>query len=141
MRCQKHFYHWWGELILGTFRVYSTLEQAGYIPPTRFLLPVRLSIFEYMLLIDALQNVAGDAWRDRTGLNGPLMRAAFPSSPIENSDCWADMLRLSSSTFVFERAMLVDRAAAHKRCCSSFLVQYMRINEFNKARSLHIGIK
>ena len=116
MRCRKHFYHWWGELILGTFRVYSTLEQARYIPPTRFLLPVGSSIFEYMLLIDALQNVAGDAWRDRTGLNGPLMRAAFPSSPIENSDWWADMLGLSSSTFVFERAMLVDRAAAHKRC-------------------------
>ena len=73
-----------------------------------------------MLLIDTLQNVAGDAWRDRTALNGPLMRAAFPSSPIENSDWWADMLRLSSSTFVFERAMLVDRAAAHKRCVYRF---------------------
>lgn len=94
----SHFYHWWGELILGTFRVYSTLQQARYIAPTRFLLP----------------NVAGDAWRDGTGLNGPLMRAAFPSSPIENADWWADILRLGSSTFVFERAMLVDRAAAHK---------------------------
>ena len=42
------------------------------------------------------------------------MRAAFPSANIENADYWADLVTLQKP-FVFERALVVDRIAAHRR--------------------------
>ncbi|KAF5324083.1 hypothetical protein D9619_011227 [Psilocybe cf. subviscida] len=95
----KHYYHWWGEIILGAVRVYSTLSLIlGPLPdPARFLLP----------------NIHDHSWRDRAGVDGPLMRAAWPNTPIERGDFWNDTAALNQ-TFVFERAMIISRPAAHK---------------------------
>ncbi len=49
IRFNKHYYHWWGEIILGFWRVYSKLSagEDGSISslpfPARFILPVRAS--------------------------------------------------------------------------------------------------
>ncbi|KIM38055.1 hypothetical protein M413DRAFT_448087 [Hebeloma cylindrosporum] len=97
-----HYYHWWGEIILGAMRIYSTLSLVPGVrsplpDPSRFILP----------------NIPDHEWRDRAGVNGPLMRAAFPSTSIERMDFWQDLVDLNQ-TFVFERAMIVSRSAAHR---------------------------
>ncbi|TFK25332.1 hypothetical protein FA15DRAFT_668559 [Coprinopsis marcescibilis] len=107
-----HFYHWWGEIIIGMWRVYSTLAYGSFdetdadgaplsvdsLPfPSRFLLPA----------------VESGEWRDKAGLNGPLMRAAFPGIPIEKADYWADLAKLDT-TVSFERAMVINRHNSHK---------------------------
>ncbi|KAF8198546.1 hypothetical protein BJ912DRAFT_845371 [Pholiota molesta] len=96
-----HYYHWWGELMLGAMRVYSSVASAagGSAPPAQpqhFILP----------------NIKGDAWRDPAGVDGPLMRAAWPGASIERADFWADLAALNR-TVVFARALLVSRPAAH----------------------------
>ncbi|CAA7268596.1 unnamed protein product [Cyclocybe aegerita] len=102
-----HYYHWWGEIILGAIRTYSALSllpgiKAPLAAPSRFLLP----------------NVEDDTWRDYAGVDGPLMRAAFPSASIEHMGYWSDLIQLNR-TFVFERAMIVSRQAAHKNPLAS----------------------
>ncbi|TFK41768.1 hypothetical protein BDQ12DRAFT_678458 [Crucibulum laeve] len=95
-----HYYHWWGEIVLGFWRIYSGMTLAAGItptPPDRFILP----------------NVFDDEWRDPAGLNGPLMRAGFPTTTIENGAYWKDLMALKT-TIVFERAMIIDRDAAHR---------------------------
>ncbi|EAU82121.2 hypothetical protein CC1G_09580 [Coprinopsis cinerea okayama7 len=103
-----HFYHWWGEIILGMWRVYSTLaldhkpsslDPVGFpLPwPTRFVMPA----------------VSGAEWRDRAGIIGPTMRAAFPQASIEKADYWNDLIKLDT-TVVFERSMIINRDKAHK---------------------------
>ncbi|KAJ7590491.1 hypothetical protein C8J56DRAFT_932994 [Mycena floridula] len=93
-----HFYHWWGEILLGFWRVYSKLSMQAdgsiiALPfPERFLMPF----------------VSHGKWRDRAGVSGPLMRAAFPQALIEESDYWDDLLRLNV-TVVFDRAMVINR--------------------------------
>ncbi|KAF8886772.1 hypothetical protein BD779DRAFT_606449 [Infundibulicybe gibba] len=94
-----HYYHWWGEIILGAYRVYSAVPTTGGpLPsPARFILPH-----------------SGDLeWKDRAGVDGPLMRAAFPSTAIETSSYWGDLQQLNQ-TFVFQRAMIINRSAAHR---------------------------
>ncbi|KAF9458149.1 hypothetical protein BDZ94DRAFT_1174146 [Collybia nuda] len=93
-----HFYHWWGEIILGVWRIYSVLSTnvTSLPPPARFLIP-----FSH-----------NGEWRDRAGVNGPLMRAAFPHTSIEQSEYWEDLIKLNI-TVVFERVVLVNRHAAH----------------------------
>ncbi|KAF9458387.1 hypothetical protein BDZ94DRAFT_1173734 [Collybia nuda] len=98
----SHFYHWWGEIILGAWRVYSSLNTLPGGPsilpfPARFLLP----------------GVPGNEWKDRAGVNAPLMRACFPSAEIGKSDHWEDLIDLNR-TFVFERAMIISRETAHR---------------------------
>ncbi|GLB38988.1 putative protein of unknown function (DUF563) [Lyophyllum shimeji] len=97
----KHFYHWWGEIIFGAWRVYSALtgrskETTGLPLPSRVLLP----------------HIYGTEWRDIPGINARLMRAAFPSTSIEKFDYWDDLILLDK-TVVFERAMIISREAAH----------------------------
>ncbi|KAF8970076.1 hypothetical protein BDZ97DRAFT_1652817 [Flammula alnicola] len=97
-----HYYHWWGELILGAMRMYSGLSFVPGISsplpePKHFLLP----------------NIIEHQWRDPAGVNGPLKRAGWPDTPIERNDLWKDLIALNQ-TFVFERAMIVSRPAAHK---------------------------
>ncbi|KAJ6571535.1 hypothetical protein B0H19DRAFT_988134 [Mycena capillaripes] len=102
-----HFYHWFGEIILGAWRVYSHIlldqDRAGAqkalpLPlPSRFILPF----------------IATDGWRDKAGLDGPFMRAAFPGAPIECAGYWRDLAALGT-TVVFERAMVINRAVAHR---------------------------
>ncbi|PPR05070.1 hypothetical protein CVT24_010257 [Panaeolus cyanescens] len=98
----RHYYHWWGELVLGAIRVYSSLsllrhEKVPLDEVRRFILP----------------NVPGNAWRDPAGLIAPLMRLAFPSAAIEGREVWDDM-KNTNKTYVWERMMIVSRKAAHK---------------------------
>ncbi|EDR06835.1 uncharacterized protein LACBIDRAFT_299738 [Laccaria bicolor S238N-H82] len=98
----KHYYHWWGEIILGFWRVYSHLAEGGGrvedLPfPARFILTV----------------IENDEWRDRAGVDGPFMRAVFPAAAIEKGDYWKDLIKLNT-TVVFERSMLINRETAHR---------------------------
>ncbi|KAF6746026.1 hypothetical protein DFP72DRAFT_924003 [Ephemerocybe angulata] len=101
-----HFYHFWGEVIIGAWRVYSALgfskDNNGSLDrlsfPDRWIMP----------FIDR-----EDEWRDKAGLNAPLMRLAFPSASIEKSEIWKDWIK-SGNTLVFERSMVINRRAAHK---------------------------
>ncbi|KJA21540.1 hypothetical protein HYPSUDRAFT_1088140 [Hypholoma sublateritium FD-334 SS-4] len=97
----SHYYRWWGELMLGAMRVYSGLSFVPGIKlplpePRRFLLP----------------NVPEHHWRDSAGVNGPILRAGWPSTSIEGRDFWEDLIYLNQ-TYVFERAMIVSRPAAY----------------------------
>ncbi|KAM6492022.1 Protein of unknown function (DUF563) domain containing protein [Amanita muscaria] len=105
----RHYYHFWGEIILGAWRVYTTISQRNVFPPTwsetepmRFLMPFS----------------DNGAWRDGPGVNSPLMRAAFPSAALEESDQWSDLQKLGA-TVVLDRVVLVDRHAAHRHPNSS----------------------
>ncbi|KXN82750.1 hypothetical protein AN958_02189 [Leucoagaricus sp. SymC.cos] len=100
----NHYYHWWGEIILGGWRTYSLvgLDPKGTFHPERLRAPDRF----------LLPLVTDGKWRDKAGVNGPLMRAAFLRAPIEERDQWLDLIKLNS-TIVFERAMIVNRRAAH----------------------------
>ncbi|TFK25334.1 hypothetical protein FA15DRAFT_590707 [Coprinopsis marcescibilis] len=102
-----HFYHWWGEIMIGMWRVYSTLAYGttnGNSPPSVDPLP-----FPSRFLMPAVE---GDQWRDRAGVIGPLMRAAFPAMLIEKADWWADLAKLGT-TVVFERTVIISRYNAH----------------------------
>jgi protein O-GlcNAc transferase len=55
--------------------------------------------------------VTDGKWRDKAGIDGPLMRAAFPQAAIEERDQWLDLTRLNS-TIVFDRALIINRKAA-----------------------------
>ncbi|KAJ7438918.1 hypothetical protein B0H11DRAFT_1752292 [Mycena galericulata] len=99
----KHCDNWFGEVILGAWRVYSHLspepvmwkEPPKHLPlPRRFILPFMDS-------------------NDLAGMHGPLMRLAFPDATIEQAGYWDDLKKIGT-TVVFERVMLVNRNAAHK---------------------------
>ncbi|KAJ3996667.1 hypothetical protein F5050DRAFT_1757906 [Lentinula boryana] len=94
----RHYYHWWGEIILGFWRVYQCARVSTPLPfPKRFLLPF----------------VDGGKWRDDPGINGPLMRAVQPAISIETSDQWKDFYDLDR-TIVFNRVAIINRPAAHR---------------------------
>ncbi|KAF9256393.1 hypothetical protein L218DRAFT_881821, partial [Marasmius fiardii PR-910] len=99
----NHYYHWWGEVVLGLWRVYSHLgmhmdgSAALLPPPARFVAPF----------------VDESGWRDPASLNAPLMRAAFPTTAVENAHYWQDLIEMEN-TFVFSRVMVVSRTAAHE---------------------------
>ncbi|KAF9525431.1 hypothetical protein CPB83DRAFT_838167 [Crepidotus variabilis] len=97
-----HYYHWWGELMLGAVKSYSAITASPQylgapLEPSRFLIP----------------HVDEQSWRDRAGVNEPLMQAAFQGASVEAKGYW-DKLKNTDQTFVFEQAMLVSRIAAHK---------------------------
>ncbi|KAF9071795.1 hypothetical protein BDP27DRAFT_1446016 [Rhodocollybia butyracea] len=94
----RHYYHWWGEIVLGFWRVYSMINEPGPLPfPSRFMLP----------LVDEGQ------WRDQADINGLLLRAIHPSVSVETSDQWNDFIRLDR-TVIFKRVAIVNRGAAHR---------------------------
>ncbi|KAJ7773830.1 hypothetical protein B0H16DRAFT_1303994 [Mycena metata] len=99
----KHFYHWFGEIILGLWRVYSHISLDPHRAPTALPSPRRF----------ILPFIEKEEWRDRAGMDGPLMRAAFPAAAIEESGYWKDLARLCT-TVVFERIILVNRDSAHR---------------------------
>ncbi|KAF8960157.1 hypothetical protein BDZ97DRAFT_2040215 [Flammula alnicola] len=100
----NNFYSWWGEIVLGAWRVYSKIGQevnnstaSSLSLPSRFILPV----------------VSKGAWRDDARITGPLMSAGFPHASVEESDYWQDFAKLNS-TVIFERVILVSREAASR---------------------------
>ncbi|RXW21580.1 hypothetical protein EST38_g4287 [Candolleomyces aberdarensis] len=98
-----HYYHFWGEVIIGAWRVYSTLG-LGALGLDRLPLPSRW-----------VMPLVGDdsGWRDKAGISGPLMRLAFPGSTMEQAGQWRDWKK-SGTSIVFERSMIVNRVSAHK---------------------------
>ncbi|KAG6910721.1 hypothetical protein DXG01_008252 [Tephrocybe rancida] len=100
----NHFYHWWGEIMLGAWRVSSALRSTATLAVD--------GTQPFFMSRVLLPHIFGQEWKDSPGLNAGLMRAAFPSTSIENADHWDDLASLDK-TFVFERAMLVSRVAAH----------------------------
>ncbi|TFK41769.1 hypothetical protein BDQ12DRAFT_395632 [Crucibulum laeve] len=95
-----HYYHWWGEIILGFWRAYSVLDlpkTSSLYWPSRFIIPF----------------YQGNKWRDRADIDGPLMKSAFPSATIESRDYWNDLLKLDI-TIVFQRAMIISRHVTQK---------------------------
>ncbi|KAF7350300.1 hypothetical protein MVEN_01334100 [Mycena venus] len=100
----KHFYHWFGEIILGAWRVYSHILLSPDAQTSRHLTFPRRFILPF---------VSNEEWRDKAGIDGPLMRAAFPGAAIEQAGYWNDLKKVGT-TVVFERVMLVNRSAAHK---------------------------
>ncbi|KAJ2925006.1 hypothetical protein H1R20_g12078, partial [Candolleomyces eurysporus] len=98
-----HYYHFWGEVIIGAWRVYSTLGLGAlgldHLPlPSRWVMP----------FVDD-----DSGWRDKAEISGPLMRLAFPGSTMEQAGQWKDWKK-SGTTVVFERSMIVNRVSAHK---------------------------
>ncbi|EAU82063.2 hypothetical protein CC1G_09665 [Coprinopsis cinerea okayama7 len=96
----NHFYHWWGEVVLGSWRVYSALSPregpVELLPlPQRFIMPF----------------MSNGNWRDPPGLDAPLMRAAFPNAAIEQADYWQDLIDLQVPV-VFQRAVIANRVAS-----------------------------
>ncbi|KAJ7199384.1 hypothetical protein GGX14DRAFT_373172 [Mycena pura] len=96
------YYHWFGEVIFGAWRVYSHISPDApdmwTIPPKHLPLPRRF-ILPFM---------------DRgklAGTHGALMQLAFPHATIERSDYWDDLKKIDT-TVVFDRVMLVNRHAA-----------------------------
>ncbi|KAF8632685.1 hypothetical protein AX15_001738 [Amanita polypyramis BW_CC] len=102
-----HFYHWWGEIILGAWRVYSAVNQSN---AKHMSFPYTWSDTQSMRFLMPFSVDGG--WRDHAGVNGPLMHAAFPSAALEESNYWSD-LKVLGSTVVFDRLMIVNRQAAH----------------------------
>ncbi|KAF8908524.1 hypothetical protein CPB84DRAFT_1724951 [Gymnopilus junonius] len=101
----NNFYSWWAEIVLGAWRIYSKLsaEQGRLQIPSRFILPA----------------VGNDEWRDKTKMAGPFMRVALPSTTIEQSDYWQDLINLDT-TIIFDRVILVSREAASKNFSAAF---------------------
>ncbi|KIP06293.1 hypothetical protein PHLGIDRAFT_36005 [Phlebiopsis gigantea 11061_1 CR5-6] len=97
-----HYYHWSAELIFGFWRAYSSLDP--YIPPSgKTDLPApRRMLFTR---IDAAN------WRDYAAMNQWVLFNAFPSITMEFMDDWKERAA-SGHTYVFDRALLADRAAA-----------------------------
>ncbi|KAF8996217.1 hypothetical protein BDQ17DRAFT_1284597 [Cyathus striatus] len=98
------YYQWWGEVILGFWRMYAVLGlyngfTADALPlPERFILPN-----------------TDDEWRDYLHLNAPIMLAAFNrgqfTTQIVDRRIWLDNIRIRV-TVVYERAILISRASA-----------------------------
>ncbi|KAJ6537768.1 hypothetical protein B0H19DRAFT_1316521, partial [Mycena capillaripes] len=104
----KDFYHWFGEILLGAWRVYSHIiisqpyeshtQPPNHLPfPQRFILPF----------------TDNDEQPDLAGKHSALMRAMFPNTAIESAGYWDDLKQLGT-TVVFDRVMLVNRNAAYK---------------------------
>ncbi|TFK68526.1 hypothetical protein BDN72DRAFT_674442 [Pluteus cervinus] len=98
----NHYYHWWGEIMLGIWRIFSawSVRYNGgrpLTPPARFILPFTNT----------------STWGDHANVNSPLMRMAFPGMAMEKASYWKDLQNLNMPV-VFERAMLVNRETAHR---------------------------
>ncbi|KAL7415081.1 hypothetical protein BDY24DRAFT_383652 [Mrakia frigida] len=97
----NHYYHYWAELIFGAWKAYTTLDPNITRKGHTILPPPRRIVYPHADEPD---------WRDGPGLNALLTKAAFPSTALEyrrDSEDRED----SGLTYVFERVVLVDRAA------------------------------
>ncbi|KAJ7258492.1 hypothetical protein C8J57DRAFT_1472258 [Mycena rebaudengoi] len=84
----KDYYHWFGEVILGAWRVYSHISpnepDMSAIPPKHLPLPRRF-ILPFM------------DRGDLAGTHGALMLLAFPDATIERSDYWDDLKKIGTT--------------------------------------------
>ncbi|KAI0700188.1 hypothetical protein BC835DRAFT_1412209 [Cytidiella melzeri] len=97
-----HYYHWSAELFFGFWRAYSSLDPS--IPPSgKTNLPApRRFMFTHL---DAAN------WRDYAAMNQWVLLSSFPSISMEFMDDWWERGN-TTQTFVFDRVLLADRAAA-----------------------------
>ncbi|KAK0199276.1 hypothetical protein DFS33DRAFT_1267094 [Desarmillaria ectypa] len=90
----------------------------------------------------------GNGWRDYSGFNAYILRAAFPSLTVEDKQDWEDRIAATSGLFVdrawhFPLVLLTDRSAAHRgMLCGS---QTQRIAseawQYMREQSRLMGIK
>ncbi|KAF9534533.1 hypothetical protein CPB83DRAFT_755760 [Crepidotus variabilis] len=97
-----HYYHWSAELWFGFWRTYSSLDPNISELGNTTLPPLRRMVFNH------LDNYH---WRDYANMNQWVLRSSFPSISIEFIDEWRDRAEMGRP-FVFERVVLVDRAAS-----------------------------
>jgi len=98
-----HYYHFTAEWLFGAWRMYASLAgdsitsdgKTALPPPRRFTF------------------VHSPEWRDYAHMNEFVIRSAFPGTAIELEKDWQGRAALGH-LFVFERALLSDRAAAMK---------------------------
>ncbi|KAF8193231.1 hypothetical protein K438DRAFT_1829329, partial [Mycena galopus ATCC 62051] len=107
----KHFYHWFGEIILGAWWVYSHIvllvTGSQTLPPLA--LPLALySPCTYWSPYQLCHFISNDEWRDSL-----LMRAAFPGAAIEQAPYWNNLQKIET-TVVIKRVMLVSRISVHR---------------------------
>ncbi|KAE9405531.1 hypothetical protein BT96DRAFT_1062841 [Gymnopus androsaceus JB14] len=103
----NRYYSWFGEFVLGFWRVYSTMLTTS---PWSCLPFLSRYIFP---LVDENQ------WRD-AGIISRLMRAVDPSVSIETSSYWKDLIDLNR--IVFKRVALINRATAETHPHSDSLI-------------------
>jgi hypothetical protein len=114
--------------------------------PARFILPVsrlKLSVNSQIrglakCTMKSPQFIHGKEWRDRAGIDAPLMRASFPSAAIECMDYWEDLAMLGR-TFVFDRAMIVSRESSARQYVpiSSLLPRLSSVSLSDPSYSVH----
>lgn len=102
----SHYYHFMAEILFGMWRTYSSLDlnipSSGLLgsggalsAPRRFMFP----------------HIPSEKFKDYSGLNEYISRAAFPSMAFEFSEAWTDRNH-SGRPFVFDRVVIGDRIAA-----------------------------
>lgn len=84
-----------------------------------------------------LQFVEHGSWRDKAGMDGPLMRVGFPQASIQEADYWRDLIKVNT-TVVFDRVVLVNRDTAHKQWVVSS-ARPIRIENFLRVLSEAAG--
>ncbi|KZP22516.1 hypothetical protein FIBSPDRAFT_1043561 [Athelia psychrophila] len=97
-----HYYHWSAELFFGFWRTYSSLDTSITSTGETILPAPRRMIFK---------SLDADRWRDYSSMNQWVLRNSFPNIGIELAEDWADRVDIAR-TFVFDRVVLADRAAA-----------------------------
>lgn len=102
----SHYYHFTAEILFGMWRTYSSLvlniPASGHLGPGNALPAPRRFVFPH---------IPSENFKDYSGLNEYVSRAAFPSMAFEFSEAWADRNH-SSRPFVFDRVVIGDRIAA-----------------------------
>ncbi|KAI0825949.1 hypothetical protein BC629DRAFT_1277031 [Irpex lacteus] len=97
-----HYYHWSAELFFGFWRAYSSLDPSIPASGKTDLPAPRRFMFTHL---DAAN------WRDYAAMNQWVLLSTFPSITMEFMDDWWERGN-TSQTFVFDRVLLADRAAA-----------------------------
>ncbi|KAL6305939.1 hypothetical protein BKA93DRAFT_188722 [Sparassis latifolia] len=97
-----HYYHWSAELFFGFWRTYSSLDPT-IAPNGETALPTPRRMF--------FSHVDAAHWRDYAAMNQWVLRSAFPSISMEFMNDFKERAEMGRA-FVFDRAVLADRAAA-----------------------------
>ncbi|CAK5272741.1 unnamed protein product, partial [Mycena citricolor] len=97
-----HFYHWFGEILFGFWRVYSHILMDSSKTERTLDFPRKI-ILPFMIYGE---------WRDSADIDGPFTRTVFPNTGLEFAEYWHELARLGT-TVVFDRMGLLSRISAH----------------------------
>ncbi|KAG8907553.1 hypothetical protein FRB99_003711 [Tulasnella sp. 403] len=100
----QHYYHLIGEMIMGLWRIYSTLDpditpggKTTLAPPSRIIFP----------------HIDFDEWQDGPRVNQVILHAAFPSASIEVRPDWRDRAS-NHQLHILDTVALTERYAAKR---------------------------